>query len=432
MNRLNHLKAVAVLAGCVWTASGCGIRNQRSGDKGPPGLGSEGNPIAVSSALAEARQIPLFTAATGSFVAEEVSNVAPPAAGRVVATPVDIGARVEKGQIIVRLDDSDATLRLQQARAAVEQAEAALRQAQARIGFSGGAFKAESVPDVQSARATYESALADARMADADARRYENLVKTGDVSRSNYEKQATMAETANARANVAQKQYESALNVARQGYQGIESAQASLAMGRAQLALSQKTLDDTNVRAPLSGFVTDRPVNVGEFVGTNSKIATVVRVDPVKLQLQVPEQEAGRIRVGMKVLARVESFGSKEFEGLVSVLNPALDPNSRTRTVEARFDNRGLDLRPGMFATARIMLADGEAAVMAPNAAVLLDPNTESAVAFVKEGSKVRIRVVRTGENEGGVIRILSGINGGETVATSNLEQLFDGASVRK
>ena len=147
---------------------GCSFKGGEAVGRSGPGTATAADSIVVSSAPATSRQVPLYTDATGSFVAEETSNVAPLAAGRVVETPVDVGAPVAAGQVIARLDNSDALLRLEQAKATLAQAEASLRQAQARIGFNGGAFKAEDVPDVQSARAAYESAQAEEKMAEAD------------------------------------------------------------------------------------------------------------------------------------------------------------------------------------------------------------------------------------------------------------------------
>ncbi len=231
----------------------CAVNRMESADRKASSPGAEVNPIAVSTAVVEVRQAPLYTEATGSFVAEELSDVAPLTSGRVTETPIDVGARVEKEQVIARLDNSDASLRLQQAKASAEQAEAALRQAEAKIGFNGSRFKAEEVPEALSARASYDSALADSRMASADAQRYESLLKTGDISRSSYEKAMTLAETAKAKADTSMKQYETALNNARQNYHSIASAQALLAAARAQLAQAQKALDDTIIRAPISG-----------------------------------------------------------------------------------------------------------------------------------------------------------------------------------
>jgi multidrug efflux pump subunit AcrA (membrane-fusion protein) len=419
---------MAFLALIILQLAACG-KKKESGEKTIPG--ADNDPIAVSSAVAQARQVALSVEATGSFIAEESSNVAPLTSGRVTQTPVDVGDRVEKGQIIARLDDSDATLRLQQAKASVEQADAALRQSQAKIGLTG-TFKAEEVPDVQSALASYESAQADAKLAEADARRYDSLVKTGDISRSSYEKQTTLAETAKARANTSKKQYETALNTARQNYQAVASSQAMLASSRAQFAMAQKAVDDTLVRAPISGHITERFISVGEYVSPASRIVTIARANPIKLQLQIPGVDAAKIAVGLRVLARVESFGARDFEGKTTALNPSLDPNSRSMMAEAKFENSKLDLRPGMFSTARVILPATEQAVAAPRAAVLIDPTINSTQVFVLKDGKAHIRVVQIGEEAAGMVRIFSGISAGEVVATSKLQLLYDGAAIKR
>ncbi len=395
--------------------------------------GTDSRPIPVEVAMAEVREVPIHIDATGSFVAEESSEVAPLGSGRVVETPVDVGAFVNRGDIIVRLDDSDARLRVQQAKASAQQTEAAVRQAQSKIGLNPlTSFDPTTVPEVQASRANYESAVAEVKLAEADAQRYANLVQTGDVSQSNYEKARTQAVTATARADAARRQYEAAMNAARQNYQGVESAQASMDAALAQLAIAEKALEDTVIRAPIRGYVSARSVSVGEHVSPSSKIATILRADPIKLQLQVPEADAGRVSVGRPVSSRVAAHGTRVFTGHVSALNPAVDASSRAMTIEAKLNNPGLALRPGMFATARILLAGAEKAVLVPRTAVVADPSTDSAHAFVIEAGKARVRVVRIGEPENGLLRILSGISGGEEVAASRLDQLYDGASVQR
>ena len=148
------------------------------------------------------------------------------------------------------------------------------------------------------AQANYESAQAQARLAAADAKRYENLVETGDVSRSAFEKARTQQETADAQANAARQQYEAALNAARQSYGAVETSQASLEGVQAQLAQAEKGLADTTIRAPFDGYITARPVAAGEYVALTDKIATIVRIGTLKLQLQTPEQRASRAQLG--------------------------------------------------------------------------------------------------------------------------------------
>src|SRR5579871_1199389 len=388
--------------------------------------------IPVSAAQAVTKTVPASFEETGTFNPDETSDVAPLVAGRVIATPVDVGDFVKQGQVICELDHRDAQLKLDQAKAQLDQAVFALRQAQSRIGVTEGAdFDADKVPEVAAARANYESAVAQAKLAAADARRYEGLVRTGDVSQSTYEKARTQQETAQAQVNAARQQYEAAANLARQSYRGVEWSQASLEGVRSQLAQAQKALDDTTIRAPFDGYITARPVSAGEYVALTNKIGTMVRVGVVKLELQTPEQRAGQTQIGMTVVARVAAYPNREFTGKVTAINPSVDANSRVFTVEARFENPKRELRPGMFATARVLLPGGENAVYVPRRAVIRDKTTDSYQVFTVAGGKAHLRVVVPGDVDGDMIRITSGLSGGDLVATSNQSELFDGAPVQ-
>jgi multidrug efflux pump subunit AcrA (membrane-fusion protein) len=388
--------------------------------------------IRISTAQAEMLTVPAAFEVTGTFAADETSDIAPLVAGRVIATPVNTGDFVRQGQTVCELDHRDAQLRLDQARAQRDETASALSQAQSRIGVASGAkFDPNAMPEVAAARANYESAEAQARLAAADAKRYENLVANGDVSRSAYDRAHTQQETAEAQAHAARQQYEASLNGARQGWGGVEMAQASLEAARAQLAQAEKGLADTAIRAPFDGYITARPVAAGEYVAFNNKIATIVRIGTLKLELQAPEQRAALTRVGMAVVARVSAYPDRDFTGKVTAVNPAVDPSSRIFVVEARFDNPRAELRPGMFATAHVVLPGGENAVFVPKGAVIRDKTTDSWQVFTVDRGVARLRVVMAGEENGGTIRITSGLSGGETVATSNQGELFDGAPVQ-
>jgi multidrug efflux pump subunit AcrA (membrane-fusion protein) len=393
----------------------------------------EVKPVEVSSTVAEVREVPLSLGANGTFEATESSDLAPPAEGLVIATPVDAGASVKSGDVVVRLDDRDARLRFEQAKAVVDQAEASLRQAESRIGMgAGSAFEAAKVPEVQAAQAAFESAKAKTTLSDADAARYAELFKSGDVSRSMYEKYRSDADSARAQAEAAKQQYEVALNTARQGFQGVGSAQAALASARAQLAIAQKAVDDTVVRAPFAGQITARPVAVGEYVSRTSKLVTIVRSNPLKLLLQMPEAHASRIRRGLQVVARVAAYPAEDFVGEISAINPAISAESRALTVEVRFQNPRLQLQPGMFATATVQLEGKEKAVFVPQAAIASNPGLESAQVFVIEEGFAHARVVQLAGSENGVIRVLSGLSAGERVATKNIDKLYDGVAVNE
>jgi len=391
--------------------------------------------LKVATVRPVTREVSSSVQTTGSFLAEESSDVAPPAAGRVIETPVDAGAFVQQGQVLAKLEDRDAQLRLQAALASEQQAEASLRQAESHIGLAqGGKFDAEKVPEVLAAKASFDSALAQAKMSEADAQRYDALIKTGDVSQSAYDKARTQADTAKEQANSARQQFEAALNSARQSFQGVINAQASLGYARAQTAIARKAVDDTVIKAPFTGYISARPIAVGQYVALTAKIATLVRVTPLKLQLQVQESNAPQLKLDAAVEASVPGYPGRVFQGKVTAINPTVDANSRTIAVEAKFANQDLALKPGMFATARILLAGSSMGLFLPREAILTDPGTNSSQIFFVRDGKARVAVVQLGAElgaaDGNLVQVLSGISSDFVVARDHLQDLYDGEPV--
>jgi RND family efflux transporter MFP subunit len=432
----NNLYAIALVVPLLLGTLSCGDAKTSANTKSsaPGGAKSEATARAVSIAAVQAvtRPIAGSVQATGSYVALETSDVAPEAAGRVLETPVNVGDLVQQGQVLARLADRDAQLRLEQSKAAEQQAEATVRQSQSRIGLGQGQnFNAANVPEVLSAKAAYDSAVAQAKLAQADAKRYENLIKTGDVSQSAYEKARTQADTAEAQANSARQQYEATLNAARQNYQGVMTSQASLAGAHAQTEMAQKAVDDTVIKAPFAGYVSSRPVAAGQYVALTNKIATVLRITPIKLELQVPESNASQIRLGGQVDASVPGYPGRKFTGKITAINPSVDSNSRTFTVEAQFPNTDLALKPGMFATGRILLTGTTEGIFVPAGAVITDATTNSSQLFFVRDGKARVAVVQIGARDGDLVQILSGISEGATVALDHLQDLYDGQPVQ-
>lgn len=386
--------------------------------------------FAVTTATAVDKMVASGFEQTGSFIADENSDVAPLVPGRVLSTPVDVGAWVKKGDVICELDHKDAQLRLDQARAQLAQANAAIRQAQTRIGWSAGTFDAEKVPEVAAAHANWISAQAQARLAAADSTRYANLVATGDVSKSAADKARTAQETAEALANAAKQQYEAAANAARQSFEVVSTQQFSRDSVTSQLAMAEKALADTTIRAPFDGFITARPVAAGEYVALANKIATVTRISTLKLEIQAPEQRASQAQVGNVVVAKVAAYPGREFTGKIAAINPAVDPSSRSFVLRAVFSNPDSALKPGMFATAFLRQPGETPAVFVPRAAVVRDKTTDSNQVFVIEGNTAHLRVAQIGEETDALIRIVTGVKAGESVAITGQTNLFEGASV--
>ena len=394
---------------------------------------SENNeaPITVTVDKAVSREVPAFIQATGSLTADETSNIAPKVAGKVVNIYANVGQFVASGSTIARLDDNDARLRVAEAEANVKQAQAGVRQAEARLGLSaGGSFDSSNIPEVRAANAIYEQNLAELRQAEANEKRYRELVETGDVAMITYEQFRTNRDTARARVNSAKQVLEAAINTARQNNQAIKSAQAGVEAARTQVATAQQAVADTVVRAPFSGFISERPTAVGEFVTSSSTIAVILRTNPIKVQLQVAESDVPFISIGRGVSIEVDAYKDRKFGGTVTAVNPAVDPTSRAAMVEAQIENGDNALRSGMFATARIVRQGGSTGIFVPRSAVYNDQATQNYRVFVIQENIVKLRTVQRGTEEGEYVQILSGVNADEIVATSNLAQLHEGAKV--
>ncbi|HEV7904751.1 MAG TPA: efflux RND transporter periplasmic adaptor subunit [Pyrinomonadaceae bacterium] len=416
-NKFTLSTVILLLAALSLFASGCGRSAESKNKQAAAAANATPEVVTVSTAAAITRELPRFVEATGSLAADEQTDVAPTVAGRVVAVGVDLGSYVQRGSLLVRLDDADARLRLTQLQAQAQQAQSAVRQAEERIGLRHGqAFDPNRVAEVGAARVALE-------LAEKQLRRFERLIESGDVSRSDYDRQKSQRDQL-------QQQYEAALQAARQNYAGIATARAAANAAEAQVAQARKAVSDVVVYAPISGYVADRPADIGEYVSTTSKIATIVRTNPLRMRIDIPEQAISTIQPGQSVSITTSSYADRSFAGRIARISPNITAASRTLTVEAEVDNSQGLLKPGQFATVRISQTKGDAAVLIPSRAVRTEQDV-SRVFVIKDG-RVQERVVQLGQVEGELVEVKTGIGADELVATSNVEQLKDGAAVRQ
>ncbi len=185
---------------------------------------------------------------------------------------------------------------------------------------------------------------------------------------------------------------------------------------------------DTVVRAPFNGLVAERLVSVGDYVTKGAKVAVVVRVNPLRVQLTVPEQFVSAISVGAPVTFEVDAYPGRSFTGTVRYVSPSLETAQRALTVEATVPNPAQELKPGLFATARIDEQKQTPAVVVPAKAVRTVGGTSRV--FVISNGRAEERVVTIGQSSGDVVEIATGLKAGEQVATTNVAQLSDGAKV--
>src|SRR5690349_8176869 len=373
--------------------------------------------VEVTTAAAIKRDLPRFFEATGSLAGDEQTDVAPQTAGKVVAVGVDIGSYVKRGQMLVQLDADELKLRVDQAAAQVEQAKAAVRQAEEKIGLrSGQSFDPNRVADVAAAKVALD-------LAEKNLQRAEKLIESGDVSRSFYDEQR-------ARRDQLKEQYEVALAQARQNFAAVDVARTNVANAQAQLALARKSLSYAVIPAPIDGYVSERTADLGEYVSPQQKVATVVRTNPLRIRIDIPEQAIPAVRVGQSVSITTSAWPDKNFSGRVARIAPNVSATSRTLTVEAEIENSGGALKPGQFATVRILQERAEPAVLIPARAVLTEAGV-SRVYVIKNGHAEQ-RLVQTGQTENDLIEVKTGVAADEQVATSNIEQLTDGIAIKQ
>jgi multidrug efflux pump subunit AcrA (membrane-fusion protein) len=406
--------AVLLIATAIFSAA-CG--GSRANVRKEEGAAKAPEAVVVTTAAAIKRDLPRFFEATGSLAGDQQTDVAPQTSGKVVAIGVEIGSPVRRGQMLVKLDDVELKLRVDQAATQVEQAKAAVRQAEEKIGLRPGqTFDPNRVAEVASAKVALD-------LAEKNLRRAEKLIESGDVSRSFYD-------DARARRDQLKEQYEVQVAQARQNYAGVDVARTNVANAQSQLALARKNLTYAIIPAPIDGFVAERTADLGEYVSPQQKVATIVRTNPLRIKIDIPEQAIPEIQVGQSVSLMTAAWPDKNFAGRVARIAPNVSAQSRTMTVEAEIDNSDGALKPGQFATVRILQEKAEPAVLVPSRAIV----TEAGVSrlFVVKDGHAEQRLVQIGQAEGDLIEVKTGVAADELVATSGLERLSDGVAVKQ
>jgi RND family efflux transporter MFP subunit len=346
-------------------------------------------PKQVKVAQATQRFITRNVEAPGTLAADEQATVSFKVAGRLDKLQIDLGTPVRKGQVIAQLETQDFNSR-------VNQAEAALQQARARLGLAPTGetdnINIENTAVVRQAHAVLEESR-------QNLERTQRLVKEGVQPRAELDR------------------IESAYKVADSRYQDaveeVRNRQALLLQRRAELQAAKQQLAETILYAPFDGSVRERRANLGEFLSAGTPVATVVRLHPLRLRIEVPERDAQGIRVGQPV--RVTAEGEAEqAAGRVARISPAIQEQSRTLIIESEVDNRQNRLRPGSFAKASIQTSSNNSVITVPPDAVVTFAGIQK-VYTVKDGRAIERNVV-VGRREGDWVEIIEGLKADESV----------------
>lgn len=212
--------------------------------------------------------------------------------------------------------------------------------------------------------------------------------------------------------------------------QDLDNARAALEVAEANLRLAQARLGKTRIVAPFSGVVGSRLVSPGVYLRAGDVITELARIDTVKVVFAVPERYLSDLRRGAQVRVSTVAFPGKEFTGGVNVVDPILDPTTRSARLSAVIPNPQAELRPGMSADVSAVLAERAQAVTVPDEAVFAEGDRNFLFVVQPDSTVVR-RGVKLGARQPGRVEIREGLQGGEKVVRAGHQKLFEGAKVQ-
>lgn len=319
--------------------------------------------VSVETEAATSIEVPRMLRVTGSLRGNREADLAANASGRVLAVSFERGAEVKVGQLLATLDVRAATFSAAEARAQAESVRA------------------------QEAQAKDECA------------RYDKLKEKGAISDLEYQQRVTQCRTLPLSAEAAS----------------------------ARAALAAQNVGDGKIRAPFAGIVAERFVEVGQFVRQDSKVATLVSVDPIRLELAIPEAGVSKVSEGAEVSFVVAAYPDQVFTGKVKFVSGVVRRNTRDLVVEALVDNAERRLLPGMFADAQLRIGS-ERLPSVPRAALV--PRGGQFHVFVVVDGRLEERVVALGPAVGDRVGIQRGVKEGEQVVVSEPNALGNGQKV--
>jgi multidrug efflux pump subunit AcrA (membrane-fusion protein) len=358
-------------------------------------------PLAVKTVAVERIELRRDVEVVGTLAAKDHAVISAEVSGRVARLAADMGDRVAAGAPLVILDGEKLKYR-------TEEQQAALEQARARLGAKGGELPpAEQTPEVLSAGAKH-------REAEQQLERARRLAGRNLVSREELERAETQLQTARAA-------HESAVAAERQ-------LRAEIAAREASLRGATRELADAVIRAPFDGVVAERMVSQGQFVAAQTPVIRLVRLQPLRVMVEVPERFAPGIHVGQAVTLRTDAFPDRAIEGRVTRISPDVNLKSRAFSLEADVPNADGALKPGTFARVRVATDHVDRALVVPATAV--QTRYGSSIVFTVRGDTVAAVPVKLGDRLGPKVEVVDGLEPGATIVAEGLEGLTAGAKV--
>jgi membrane fusion protein (multidrug efflux system) len=352
------------------------------------------------------RPIAAYLQGTATLESPSQVQVLAKTGGLAIRVAVEEGTRVEQGQILVQLDDHEARLALEQAR--IQLAEAEL------------AYKSLVHLDQKEAKLDLRRAQLTATEAQELYRKSLTMERRGLAS----QQEVDAARTKKAIADVAVQQAQVRLQ-----YKTTDEARFRYERARTELKGAKLRLRDATITAPITGVISDRQVVPGQFVNSSGPLLTIVDTRRLLVRTFLPENVLSQVQVGQPARLDIEALPTREFPARVQLISPVIDAQSGTFKVTLEVLQPTPDLKPGMFVTVFITVAQHDDALVIPKRALTLD-SPEPTVYRLRDGRAYRT-ALSLGFAEGEQVEVTSGLAAGDQVVVLGQDNLLDGAAVQ-
>jgi RND family efflux transporter MFP subunit len=385
--------------------------------------------VLVGVARPEQRDLEVILTYTGDILPNRQTPLFAKSSGYLRSIRVDKGQFVKAGQLLVEVEPTEMENALDQARAALATSQAGLQVARTNLESARASLLNQQANLIKA-----QAVLAnDQRQAD----RLAELFSKGLVAAQDRDNARTIFESSQAALKAQEAQVQAARAQIDTSDSQVKLAEAQVEQQRSAIRMAQMRVDDTRITAPFSGYISQKNLDVGAAVSnqaaatSNASVAilTLQDINPVKVQLEVPEREVARVKVGNPVRLTVDAYPDGRFQGSVARIVHALDPRTRTMGLEVEIPNPDLFLKPGMYARVQLVLAVRRGVLLVP-LEVLTGSETKPAVLLVRNG-KVATQIVQLGTEDGPLVEVVKGLAPDDQVIVQGKDLVREGQVVR-
>jgi len=402
------LGLLALLGGAVW-----GVRQILVNDSAPPAAaqrqGSQAMPVKLQKL--ETRTLIDSSQFVGTLEAKERVLLRPETEGRISEILVESGDRVEVGTPIIQLSPERTEAEVNRAQADVESARSAVRTAQAELA---------------AAQADVKSAQSEVNLQNEEYQRTQFLVSEGAQAQQQLDRVQRDRESAQSQLEAAQKQ----VNAARSR---LEQERSALNRAQAEVAVVQEDLKDNRILSPINGTIGDINIEIGEYVAAGDNLAVISQNEVLELNLRIPIEQADRLQKGLTVELSTTNREQPLLTGQISFIAPQVDMGAQAVLAKAVFSNSNGKLKDDQFVRANIIWEEQTGVLIPTTAVSRLGGQTFAFVAQQSEtGDQLiaRQKAVELGSIQGNSYQVRSGLQPGDTLVTSGILNLSDGAAI--